>query len=230
MNDTPRPRTFDEEIIEADRRDVASLLSDSERLERIVREIETGFQAMADVERGVAVWGSARTLPRDPWYGVARELGRELGHRGYSVLTGGGPGIMEAANRGASEAGALSIGLNIELPFEQEMNPWVERGIQFRYFFARKLMFVRYSVAWVIFPGGFGTLDELFEVLTLIQTGKVRHAPVVLAGREEWEGMLRWLHEVTLPAGRIASTDLDLLYVCDTPREIAEHVDAAAAC
>ena len=229
MNDPARPRTLDEEIFEADRPDIASLLSDAERVDRVEREMWAGFHAMSDVGPAVAVWGSARTLPADPWYAVAEETGRLLGQAGYAVITGGGPGIMEAANRGAAEVGATSVGLNIELPFEQSMNAWVNRGIEFHYFFTRKLMFVRYSLAWVIFPGGYGTLDELFEVLTLIQTGKVRTFPVILVGRDQWAGLVDWLREAVLAEGRIAAADLDLFNVCDDPERIVDHVKAAAS-
>jgi hypothetical protein len=229
VNEPHRPQTLDEEIFEADRAETESLFSEAQRIERIVAELWTGFESLADLGPAVAVWGSARTPPEDPWYGTAREVGRLLGEAGYAVVTGGGPGIMEAANRGASEAGAASVGLNIELPFEQSMNPWVERGIEFHYFFTRKLMFVRYAAAFVAFPGGYGTLDELFEVLTLIQTGKVRNFPVILAGQSEWAGLCRWLRETALTEGRIAEEDLDLIHVCDDPAAIVEVVSAAAS-
>jgi uncharacterized protein (TIGR00730 family) len=228
MTEPPPPRTLDEEIIEADRLDVASLLSDTERVERITAEIWTGFESMADVGRAAVVFGSARTPPEDPWYAAARDVGRLLGESGFAVITGGGPGIMEAANRGAVESGAESVGLNIELPFEQAMNPWVRRGIQFQYFFTRKLMFVRYSRAWVVFPGGFGTLDELFEVLTLIQTGKARSFPVVLVGTDHWSGLLEWLRREALSEGRIDPDDLGLIHLCDDPAEVVEVVSAAS--
>jgi uncharacterized protein (TIGR00730 family) len=228
VNEPARPRTLDEEIFEADRPEIQSLLSDAERVERIQRELWTGFHALSDVGPAVAVWGSARTLPHDPWYGVAQEMGTLLGRAGYAVITGGGPGIMEAANRGAAEEGAVSVGLNIELPFEQEMNPWVTLPIQFRYFFTRKLMFVRYSLAWVIFPGGYGTLDELFEVLTLIQTGKVRTFPVILVGEAHWAGLVDWLRDAVLAEGRIAEADLEIFDVCDDAKRIVELVQAAA--
>jgi uncharacterized protein (TIGR00730 family) len=227
VTEPPRPRTLDEEILEADRPEVASLLSDAERVDRITAEIRTGFDRMAGVERAVVVFGSARTPPEDPWYEAARELGRLLGEAGFTVITGGGPGIMEAANRGAVEAGTESVGLNIELPFEQAMNPWVTRGIQFNYFFTRKLMFVRYARAWVVFPGGFGTLDELFEVLTLIQTGKARRFPVVLVGTGHWSGLGEWLREQVLAEGRIDASDLDLIHLCDDAAEVVEVVSAA---
>jgi uncharacterized protein (TIGR00730 family) len=220
VTEPPRPRTLDEEIFEADRSDVASLLSEAERIDRITREIAAGFHGMSDVGRAAVVFGSARTHPDDPWYAAAREVGRRLGEAGFAVITGGGPGIMEAANRGAVESGARSVGLNIELPFEQAMNRWVTDGIEFHYFFTRKLMFVRYASAWVIFPGGYGTLDELFEVLTLIQTGKARPFPVVLVGSEYWHGLCDWMRRELLAAGRIAPADLDLIHVCDDPAEV----------
>ena len=228
MTELPRPLTLDEEIFEADSAAVASLLTDAGRVERITEELWRGFNALSDVGRAAVVFGSARTPPDDPWYETAREVGRLLGEAGFAVITGGGPGIMEAANRGAVDAGVQSVGLNIELPFEQEMNAWVKLGIQFHYFFTRKLMFVRYASAWVVFPGGYGTLDELFEVLTLIQTRKARQYPVVLVGGQEWHGLRDWLREVALAAGRIEEKDLDLLHVCDDPAEVAEIVKLAS--
>jgi uncharacterized protein (TIGR00730 family) len=227
VSEPPRPRTLDEEIFEADRPEIASLLSDAERVDRITAEIWEGFNGMADVGRAAVVFGSARTPPDDPWYAAAQDVGRRLGEAGFSVITGGGPGIMEAANRGAVESGVESVGLNIELPFEQHMNPWVTRGIEFHYFFTRKLMFVRYASAWVIFPGGYGTLDELFEVLTLIQTGKARRFPVVLVGTEYWSGLCEWMRTEMLAEGRIAAEDLEMLHLCDDPAEVVEVVSAA---
>ena len=228
MSELPRPRTHDEEILEADSAQIASLLTDAERVERITSELWAGFNSLAHLGPAAVVFGSARTLPDDPWYAVAREVGRRLGDAGVAVITGGGPGIMEAANRGAVEAGAESVGLNIDLPFEQAMNPWVRLGIQFQYFFTRKLMFVRYASAWVVFPGGYGTLDELFELLTLVQTGKARDYPVVLVGSEEWRGLRQWLLDPVLAKGRISPADLDLFHVCDDPAEVAEIVRAAS--
>ena len=222
-----QPRTLDEEILEADRAEVASLLSEADRIDRIGRELWNGFDVLADIGPGVTVFGSARTPATDPWYERAREIGRLLGQAGYAVITGGGPGIMEAANRGAVDAGAVSVGLNIELPFEQAMNRWVTHGLEFHYFFTRKLMFVRYSSAWVVFPGGLGTLDELFEVLTLMQTGKIRHHPVVLVGKDEWTGLVGWMRGGMLADGRISEEDLALFHVCDDPGEIVEFVNAA---
>jgi uncharacterized protein (TIGR00730 family) len=222
------PRTLDEEIFEADCAEVASRFSDEQRIARVGAELRAGFETLADLGPAAVVFGSARTPPGDPWYAAAQEVGRHLGEAGYAVITGGGPGIMEAANRGAVEAGVASVGLNIELPFEQAMNPFVTCGIEFHYFFTRKLMFVRYSSAWVIFPGGYGTLDELFEVLTLIQTGKVRNFPVILFGRDYWEGLIAWMREAMLAEGRIAAADIDLLHICDDPQAAVEAVRAAA--
>jgi hypothetical protein len=229
VTDTPRPRTLDEEIFEADRPDIASLLTEAERIERINAELWAGFEALSGIGRTAVVFGSARTPPDDPWYAAARQVGRRLGEAGFAVVTGGGPGIMEAANRGAVDAGAQSIGLNIELPFEQAMNRWVTRGVEFHYFFTRKLMFVRYACAWVVFPGGFGTLDELFEVLTLIQTGKARRFPVVFVGSEYWGGLCEWLREQLLAEGRIAPEDMELIQLCDDPERVVELVSATSA-
>jgi uncharacterized protein (TIGR00730 family) len=183
---------------------------------------------LEDLGPAAVIFGSARTPPEDPYYSTAREVGRLLGEAGLAVVTGGGPGIMEAANRGAVDAGAQSVGLNIELPFEQAMNPWVKLGIQFQYFFTRKLMFVRYASAWVIFPGGYGTLDELFELLTLVQTGKARRYPMVLVGSEHWRGLCDWLRDDVLAHGRISPADLDLIQLCDDPADVAEIVKLAS--
>ena len=228
MSELPRPRTPDEEIFEADSAKIASLLTDAQRVEGITNELWVGFQSLSSLGRAAVVFGSARTTPADPYYATAREVGRLLGEAGFAVVTGGGPGIMEAANRGAVEAGAESVGLNIDLPFEQDMNPWVRLGIQFQYFFTRKLMFVRYASAWVVFPGGYGTLDELFELLTLVQTGKARQYPVVLVGSEEWRGLCDWLRDEVLAQGRISPADLGLLQVCDEPAEIVDIVTLAS--
>jgi uncharacterized protein (TIGR00730 family) len=228
VSERPRPRTFDEEILEADSPQVASLLSDEDRVERITNELWAGFDALSDVGPAAVIFGSARTPRDDPMYATAREVGCLLGEAGFAVITGGGPGIMEAANRGAVDAGVASVGLNIELPFEQDMNPWVKLGIQFHYFFTRKLMFVRYASAWVIFPGGYGTLDELFELLTLLQTGKARQYPVVLVGSEHWRGLCDWLRADVLAHARISAGDLELFRVCDEPAEVAEIVKLAS--
>jgi hypothetical protein len=183
-------------------------------------EIEEGFAQMRVVKRGVAVFGSARTPPDDPRYELARAVGRELGRAGCSIITGGGPGAMEAANRGARDAGAFSVGLNIDLPFEQNDNPYLDLSLDFHYFFARKVMFVRYSGAFVVLPGGYGTLDELFEALTLIQTGKIREFPVVLVGSAFWGGLVDWLRERLLGTGTISPGDLDLFHVTDDVDEV----------
>ncbi len=189
--------------------------TDPWRVLRIHAEFTEGFDALAAIGPAVSIFGSARVARRHPMYAAARRLGTELARRGFAVITGGGPGIMEAANRGAQEGGGLSVGCNIELPFEQALNRYVDLGIEFRYFFVRKTMFVKYAEAFVIFPGGFGTLDELFEALTLIQTAKVIHFPVVLIGRAYWAGLHDWIHDVVLPAGNIAAQDLDLLTITD---------------
>jgi uncharacterized protein (TIGR00730 family) len=193
--------------------------SDPWRVFRIMGEFVEGFDALAKVGSAVTIFGSARVPPGHPQYEAARDLARRLGEVGFSIITGGGPGIMEAANKGAREAQAPSIGCNIELPFEQHINPYVDVAINFRYFFVRKTMFVKYAEAFVIFPGGFGTLDELFEALTLIQTGKVRDFPVILFGVEYWRGLIDWVKTTLLAEGKISPEDVDLLYVTDSPDE-----------
>ena len=198
------------------------------RLYRIREEVDRGFDAMRDVEDGVSVFGSARIGEGHPWYELCRETAACLAKHGFAVITGGGPGLMEAANRGAAEAGGLSIGLNIELPMEQEPNAYANRAIQFHYFFARKLMFVRYARAFVIFPGGFGTLDELFESLTLIQTHRIRHFPVILVGSEFWRPMLGWIDDSLEDHGLISPGDKELLVVADSPEEVCDHVRLAS--
>jgi uncharacterized protein (TIGR00730 family) len=217
---TRTPSTPDEEIIEADRPAVVSTRTDAERLERIQQELVAGFELLGGLGPAVCVFGSARTGPEHPEYVSAREVGRLLGAAGLAVITGGGPGTMEAANRGAQEAGATSVGLNIELPHEQELNPYCDIGMRFHYFFTRKLMFVRYSVARIVFPGGFGTLDELFEVLTLIQTDKAIDHPVVLAGSDYWSGLLDWMRTELLAEGRISPEDFEIPEASDDPAAI----------
>jgi len=197
---------------------------DPERVERIRREIAAGFAALAPIGKAVSVFGSARVGPDDPRYALARRVATALGHAGYAVITGGGPGLMEAANRGARDAGVTSVGLGIELPHEQGLNAYLDVAVGFRYFFARKLMFVRYASAFVVLPGGFGTLDELFEALTLIQTGKVHEFPIVLVGRDHWDGLREWLRQGLEAPGFTSPTDTDLLVVSDDPDEIAEVV------
>ena len=198
---------------------------DAWRVFRIMGEFVEGFEEMSEIGRGVSIFGSARTSPDEPMYQACVETARLIGEAGFSIITGGGPGMMEAANKGAQLAGVPSVGCNIELPFEQSSNPYLDHSIDFRYFFVRKTMFVKYAVAFVIFPGGFGTMDELFEALTLIQTSKVRNFPVVLFGSEYWRGLLEWIGGTMLPGGKIAAEDLDLLYVTDDPREVAAHIE-----
>jgi uncharacterized protein (TIGR00730 family) len=222
------PATLDEEIIAAQERDVVSTLSDASRIQRIRRELQMGFDALAHVGPAASFFGSARTSPDDPEYALARNTARIVGEAGLAIITGGGPGAMEAANRGARDAGALSIGLNIELPFEQGLNAHCDIGLEFHYFFTRKIMFVRYASGFVAFPGGFGTLDETFEALTLIQTGKVRHFPVVLVGSDYWGGLVDWIRERLLGEGKISPHDIDLLYVTDDPLEVRDRLMSAA--
>ncbi len=200
---------------------------DEKRVERIDAEIDMGFDALRDVEDGVSVFGSARLAEDHPWYELCRETARCLASEGFTVITGGGPGLMEAANRGAADAGGLSVGLNIELPHEQVGNRFVNRRLDFHYFFARKLMFVRYSRAFVIFPGGFGTLDELFESLTLIQTERIEHFPTILVGSEHWGPLLDWINDKLDEGGLIAREDMSLLVTADTTREVCGYVRQA---
>ena len=198
--------------------------TDPWRVLRIQSEFVEGFGLLAELGRAVSVFGSARTPTDHPEYTAGRELGAALAKAGYAVITGGGPGAMEAVNRGASESGGKSVGLGIELPFEQSLNNWVDLGINFRYFFARKTMFVKYAQAFVIMPGGFGTLDELFEALTLIQTGKVKHFPVILFGSAYWSGLIEWLTRTVAEERKINATDLLLFSVTDDPAEAARLV------
>ena len=216
------PQDLDEELFAAELPSVASEITDDQRVERMRDEIERGFRTLSGVTRGVAVFGSARTDPDAPEYTLAQEVGATLGARGFTVITGGGPGAMEAANRGAQEAGGMSVGLTIDLPFEQGLNPWLDLSVRFHYFFARKIMFVRYSSAFVVLPGGFGTLDELFEALTLIQTGKIREFPVLLVGSRFWSGLAGWLEDTMLASGNISPGDLELFRVTDDLEEVAE--------
>src|SRR5205814_1019741 len=188
-----------------------------------------GFDNLADVSDGVTIFGSARTPPTDPYYVKAVQTAMLLARAGIPVLTGGGPGIMEAANRGAKEAGGLSIGCNIELPFEQGSNPFLSRSLNFKFFFVRKTMFVKYATAFIVFPGGYGTLDELFEALTLIQTGKVKHFPVILFGSAYWGGLVDWLTRTVAEERKINATDLFLFSVTDEPAEAARIVMEARA-
>jgi uncharacterized protein (TIGR00730 family) len=189
--------------------------TDPWRVLRIQSEFVEGFGLLAELPAAVSVFGSARTPSDHPEYEAARALGAALAKAGFAVITGGGPGTMEAVNRGASEAGGVSVGLGIELPFEQSLNDWVDLGVNFRYFFARKTMFVKYAQAFVIMPGGFGTLDEMFEALTLVQTQKVTRFPVILYGSQYWSGLINWIRETVLDAGKINAADIDLMHVTD---------------
>ena len=203
------------------------LHTDPWRVLRIQAEVVQGIDLLGGaVKKGVTIFGSARVGPGEPQYAAAQETARLLAERGFDIITGGGPGIMEAANRGAREGGGRSIGCNIELPFEQAANPYCDKVVNFKYFFVRKTMFIKYSVAFVVFPGGFGTLDELFEAVTLIQTGKIHRFPVVLFGTEYWQGLIDWLRARVLLEKKIAPVDLHLLYLTDDPAAAARHVMA----
>jgi uncharacterized protein (TIGR00730 family) len=228
MDDHKRP-TEDETLLEGpqpqDRHEKEKLLvSDPWRVLRIMGEFVWGFDNLADVRDGVSIFGSARTKPDDPHYAAAVETTRLLAQAGIPVITGGGPGIMEAANRGALEGGGLSIGCNIELPFEQGSNPYLTRSLNFKFFFVRKTMFVKYATAFIVFPGGYGTLDELFEALTLIQTGKVKDFPVILFGKEYWKGLGEWLSQTVAAQGKVDARDLLLFQVTDDPAEATRLV------
>jgi uncharacterized protein (TIGR00730 family) len=224
-----RPETPDEELLGAEAQASLSEISDETRLERMRAELAMGFRELAGEPPAVSVFGSARTPPGTAEYELAREVGRRLGEAGFGVITGGGPGAMEAAHRGAREAGARSIALNIDLPFEQPASGWVDRSLDFHYFFCRKVMFVRYANAFVVLPGGYGTLDELFEALCLIQTEKIRSFPVILTNTAYWSGLVTWLRDRTLREGKISEHDLDLLHVTDDLDEVVEIVQRAAA-
>ncbi|GED98306.1 TIGR00730 family Rossman fold protein [Gordonia crocea] len=204
-------------------------IDDSWRVLRIQAEFVDGFDALLHVEDAVTVFGSARTRLGTPEYELGVDLGRAIGEAGYAVITGGGPGSMESVNRGARQAGARSIGLGIELPFEQGLNPFIDTGMNFRYFFARKTMFVKYAQAFVCLPGGFGTLDELFEALTLVQTHKVTQFPIILVGRAFWGGLVDWLRSTLVDEGMIDPADPDLLSVVETPAEVVAVLDASRA-
>ena len=201
-----------------------ALAQESWRVFRIMGEFVEGFEELGTLGASVTIFGSARTKPENPYFQQCVDTARLLGEAGFSIITGGGPGMMEAANKGAQEAGACSVGLNIELPFEQDVNRHADLKIHFRYFFVRKTMFVKYAHAFVIFPGGFGTLDELFEALTLIQTNKIRNFPVVLFGSEYWSGLLDWLKNTMEPEGTIGPKDLDIFMVTDSPEDVVNYV------
>jgi hypothetical protein len=199
--------------------------ADAERVREIAAEFAMGFDALSGVRRAVTMFGSARTPADHPHYALVREVAATLGRAGYAIITGGGPGLMEAANRGARDVGALSVGCNIELPRAQHVNAYVDIGLEFRHFFARKVMFVRYACAFVICPGGFGTLDELFEALTLIQTRTIRDFPVILVGTGEWDGLLEWLRTHALADGRISDAELSALRRAGDPAEVLDMVN-----
>jgi uncharacterized protein (TIGR00730 family) len=227
---TPDPHareadTADEELLEAETSAVLTRLTDAQRLLRIQDELRAGFDALAHVGKAVSIFGSART-PRDhPRYAAAREIARRLGEAGFSIITGGGPGIMEAANQGARDAGVPSVGLGVELPHEEGMNEYVDLPLVFHYFFTRKVMFVRYASGFVVYPGGFGTLDELFEAATLRQTQKIRMFPIVLMDSGYWDGLVDWLSQTMLADGYIAPADVTALRVCDRIEPVLAALD-----
>ena len=221
-----QPTTTDQRLLDS-RGPSDFVHSDPWRVLRIQAEFVEGFGLLAHVPQAVTVFGSARTQIDSPDYAIAQQVGAALAHAGYAVITGGGPGTMEAVNRGCQEAGGLSIGLGIELPFEQKLNYWVDLGINFRYFFARKTMFVKYAQAFVILPGGFGTLDELFEALTLVQTRKVTRFPVALIGVDYWKGLVDWIRTTLVGTGRASPGDLDLLTVTDDVDEVISVINAS---
>ena len=220
----PHPGTTqDEQLLESPRADEFTH-TDTWRVFRIMGEFVEGFDDLATLTRGVSIFGSARTQPDDPDYKAAEETAALLVRAGFAVITGGGPGIMEAGNRGAFQAGGMSVGCNIELPFEQKPNPYQTLSLKFKYFFVRKMMFVKYSQAFIIFPGGFGTLDELFESLTLIQTHKIRDFPVVMFGTRYWDGLMNWIREVALKEGKVSAHDLQLLHLTDSPAQAVQII------
>ena len=230
IRDYRPPVTEDEKLLTHAPRRVGAAdftRTDPWRVLRIMGELIEGFDTLSIVRKGVAIFGSARTAPEDPQYQAAQEVARLLSQAGFAILTGAGPGIMEAANKGARLGGGLSLGCNIELPFEQGTNPYVDTLVNFRYFMVRKTMFIKYSDAFIIFPGGFGTLDELFEALTLIQTGKISQFPVILFGRHYWAGLVRWLQARVLTEGKISPGDMDLILLTDDPQEACNAVVSA---
>lgn len=199
-------------------------IEESWRIFRIMAEFVEGIESLSEIKKGVTIFGSARTEPQDPYYIKAEYLAKRLAQKGFSIITGGGPGIMEAGNKGAAEGGGISVGLNIRLPYEQKPNPYANLPIDFKYFFIRKVMFIKYAVAYVIMPGGLGTLDELFEALTLIQTNRIRRFPVILMGSEYWQGLLDWLKTTVQAQGRISPDDLDIFAVIDDPDEVVRYI------
>jgi hypothetical protein len=224
LRDFVGPVTEDEKLLQLPGQRGDFTRTDTWRVMRIMGEFIEGFDDLSSVDRGVSIFGSARTPPDDPQYLNAQETARLLAEAGFSIITGAGPGIMEAANKGAKLGGGRSIGCNIELPFEQGANPYVDTLVNFRYFFVRKTMFIKYSSAFIIFPGGFGTLDEAFEALTLIQTGKIYQFPVILFGRHYWAGLIRWLQSRVLVERKISPGDMDLMLLTDDPAEAAHAV------
>src|SRR5437588_2629711 len=219
----PRSKPLaDKALLDRDAFDQMMYHADPWRALRILSEFVEGFDALSGLGPAISIFGSARTPRQDSYYLAAESTGRAIAQRGFAVITGGGPGIMEAANKGCKQAGGLSVGCNIELPDEQGINDYVDLGVEFRYFFARKTMFVKYARGFIIFPGGFGTLDELFESLTLAQTGKIDHFPIVLFGRAYWTGLLEWIRSQGLPRAYLQAQDLDLVLVTDDPEEAAE--------
>jgi len=216
--------TDDEVLLRSPEMEDPYRTSDSWRTFRIMGEFVNGFDELATITRGVSIFGSARTPKDDPMYAAAKDTGLLLGAAGFEIITGGGPGIMQAANEGAHEAGAVSVGCNIELPFEQLANPYLTKTLTFKYFMVRKTMFIKYSNAYVIFPGGFGTMDELFEALTLIQTKKIRNFPVVLFGSQYWQGLLQWITTTMLHEKYINPEDLGLIHLTDSPRDAVDFI------
>lgn len=199
-------------------------VEESWRIFRIMAEFVEGIEALSKLKRAVTVFGSARVRPGDPYYNKTELLAKRLVENGFSVITGGGPGIMEAANKGAAEAGGQSVGLNIRLPYEQKPNPYANIVIEYKYFFVRKVMFVKYAVAYVILPGGFGTMDELFEALTLIQTKRIKPFPVILMGSEYWKGLVDWIKDTMYRNDKVDASDLDILQIIDDPDEAVRHI------
>jgi uncharacterized protein (TIGR00730 family) len=220
-----QPATFDEELLNAESPGVLTTDTETARLARVHDELDQGFDALGSIGPAVSIFGSARVPEGDPEYSRARAIARLLGEAGFAIVTGGGPGIMEAANKGAREAGVPSVGLGIELPHEQGMNEYVDLALNFHYFFTRKVMFVRYASGFVVFPGGFGTMDELFEAATLRQTEKIRYFPIVLVGSDYWSGLVAWLRESMLGDRYVSPEDLDAIAVCDDLERVIEIVE-----
>jgi uncharacterized protein (TIGR00730 family) len=218
------PATPDEELLGTKRRSVIPTRTEAERIARIDRDLEAGFAALRDIGPAVTFFGSARVAPDHRFYALGREVARRVGQEGFSIITGGGPGLMEAANRGARDAGVTSVGLNIQLPFEQAPNPYQDIELTCAFFFTRKMMFVRYATAFVVLPGGFGTLDELFEALVLEQVDKIRDFPIILVGESYWGGLVDWIRDRLLAEGMIAERDARLLMVTDDVDEVARAV------